>query len=173
MRGNHFGARKGRRKEQDDSAAGTPGSCGVKSKSPPCPHEVGEVSEPLIPTSIILGWGRWWRCYQARGEELEGTSLPPQILRKRVWSKALATDVALVLHLLLAGRAFQIRFFPFVREKDKPHMTELASQAGREKQWGVQSRRRGGICGWTCQCVSPSPVGLECGFPTSHEGGGL
>lgn len=44
----------------------------MKGKSPPCPHEVGEVSEPLIPTSIILGWGRWGSCYQARGEELEG-----------------------------------------------------------------------------------------------------
>lgn len=33
-------------------------------------------------------------------------------------------DVALVLHLLLAGSAFQIRFLPFVREKNKPHMTE-------------------------------------------------
>ena len=105
----------------------------MKGKSLPCPHEVGEVSEPLIPTFIILGWGRWGRCYQARGEELEGTSLPPQILQKRVWSKALATDVALVLHLLLAGRAFQIRFFPFVGEKDKPHTTELASQAAQPK----------------------------------------
>lgn len=47
-------------------------------------------------------------------------------------------DVALVLHLLLAGSAFQIRFFPFVGEKNKPHMIELAPQAAREKQWGVQ-----------------------------------
>lgn len=146
----------------------------MKGKSPPCPHEVGEVSEPLIPTSIILGWGRWGSCYQARGEELEGPSLPPQILQKRVWSKALATNVALVLPLLLARRAFQIRFFPSVGEKNKPHMTELTSQAAREKQWGCR-----GVEGWNlwlnlpCQCVTPSLVGLECGFPTSHEAGGL
>ncbi|CAI9176878.1 unnamed protein product [Rangifer tarandus platyrhynchus] len=60
-RGNHFGARRGRRK-QDDSATVTPGSCGVKGKSPPYPHEVGEVSEPLILTSIILEWVREYKA---------------------------------------------------------------------------------------------------------------
>lgn len=80
-------------------------------------------------------------------------------------------DMARVVHQLLAGGAIQTRFFPLIGRKNKPHMTKLAFL-------GCQTEAVGNAVGdlWlslSWQCVTPSLEGLECGFPASHEVGGL
>lgn len=125
---------------------------GVRGKCPPCPHEVGEVSEPLIPTSIILGWVRWGRCYQTRDKELEGPSLPtpphPPDPTEEGLEQGPSHGCGSCVTSALGRQRFPDQVLTICQRKEQTtHDRTRTSQAAREKQWGVQRGRKGRIHG--------------------------